>query len=427
MKNFSAIVLLFVANTVSGIAQGMSMIAIPWYFADKGIMPEFIQGYLLTNFLILFWAPYCGTLIDKYNRKNLFLILNICVGVVLVSIASIGWMQGDLPWYWVMIVFTLTFITYNLHYPNLYAFVQEISEEKYYGSITSYIEIQGQLSAMLAGGGATLLLTGVDETGLTILGYTMQMPFTVEPWKIHEIFILDGMTYFLSFIIILLIKYQPIKQRKTEILSIKEQLRIGVDYLRKFPELLVFGVASYLVFVTVLMEGFLLGAAYVKDHLLESGSIYAFSEIFYAVGAVFAGMTIRYIFKGRSFPMGIILLTALTALTYFGLFATKSNAVLFIALFLIGITNAGVRIMRTTFLFQKIPNQVFGRAASLFALSNIAFRILLLSIFSISFFHQQNNIIFAFLVLFIFLLVAVAVLIVNYPKIMNTKSSAEVY
>lgn len=427
MKNFSAIVLLFVANTVSGIAQGMSMIAIPWYFAEKGIMPEFIQGYLLTNFLILFWAPYCGTLIDKYNRKKLFLILNLSVCVVLLSISSIGWVYGDLPWYWVMIVFTLTFITYNLHYPNLYAFVQEISEEKYYGSITSYIEIQGQLSAMLAGAGATLLLAGVDDAGLTIMGYTMQLPFTVTPWKIHEIFILDGFTYFLSFLIILMIRYESLKTRKVESLPILEQFKIGIEYLRKFPELLVFGVASYLVFVTVLMEGFFLGAAYVKDHLHETGSIYAFSEIFYAVGAVFTGMTIRFIFRGRSFPMGIIILTTLTALTYLGLFATKSNLILFIALFLIGITNAGVRIMRTTFLFQKVPNQVFGRTASLFALSNILFRIILLSIFLLPVFHLKNNIIFAFLVLFLFLVLAVVVLLINYPKIMNTKSSAEVY
>jgi len=427
MKNFSAIVLLFVANTVSGIAQGMSMIAIPWYFADKGIMPAFVQGYLLTNFLILFWAPYCGTLIDKYNRKNLFLILNLCVCVVLLSIASIGWMYGDLPWYWVMIVFTLTFITYNLHYPNLYAFVQEISEEKYYGSITSYIEIQGQLSAMLAGAGATLLLTGVDDAGLTIMGYTMKLPFMLAPWKIHEIFILDGFTYFLSFLIILMIRYESLKTRKIESLPILQQFKIGIEYLRKFPELLVFGVASYLVFVTVLMEGFFLGAAYVKDHLHETGSIYAFSEIFYAIGAVFTGMTIRFIFRGRSFPMGIILLTSLTGLTYLGLFATKSNLILFIALFLIGITNAGVRIMRTTFLFQKVPNQVFGRTASLFALSNILFRIILLSIFLLPFFHLKNNIIFAFLVLFLFLVLAVVVLLINYPKIMNTKSSAEVY
>jgi len=422
MKNFSAIVLLFVANTISGIAQGISMIAIPWYFAEKGMMLAFVQAYLLTNFLILFWAPYCGTLIDKYNRKHLFLILNAVVGIIILSIAIMGWMQGKLEWYWVVSVFTLTFITYNLHYPNLYAFVQEISEKKYYGSITSYIEIQGQLSSMLAGAGATILLTGVSSEGLQLLGYTMRLPFTLEPWKIHEIFLLDGATYLISFLVILMIRFVPLKERVTQNIGLRAQFKIGIDYLRENTALLVFGIASYFVFVSILMEGFFIGAAYVKDHLQADGSIYAFSEVFYAVGAVFTGLTIRFIFKKTSMPLGIIILTAIAALIFFGLYATKSIAVLFVALFFIGVANAGVRILRTTFLFQKVPNEVFGRTASIFALSNVTFRIILLSIFLIPIFHEENNIIYAFLVLSIFLAVAVLVLWKNYPKIMKVDS-----
>jgi len=424
MKNFSAIVLLFIANTISGIAQGISMLAIPWYFAENGMMPQFVKGYLLTNFLILFWAPYCGTLIDKYNRKKLFLVLNAVVGIIILSIAALGWMRGELEWYWVVSVFTLTFITYNLHYPNLYAFVQEISEEKYYGSITSYIEIQGQLSSMLAGAGATVLLTGVSAEGLDIMGFTIHLPFDIAPWKIQEIFLLDGATYLVSFLVIMLIRFVPLKERAPQTLGLRAQFKIGIEYLRDNPALLVFGIASYLVFVTILMEGFFLGAAYVKDHLQADGSIYAFSEIFYAVGAIFTGFTIRFVFKKTSMPRGILILTAMTSVVYFALFASKHIALLFVALFFIGIANAGVRILRTTFLFQKVPNAVFGRAASIFALSNITFRIILLSIFLLPIFHEENNIIYAFLVLSIFLAIAVVVLWKNYPKIMNMDSTS---
>jgi len=65
---------------------------------------------------------------------------------------------GALPWQLVAGVFMLTFLNYAVHYPNLYAFVQEIIEPKYYGRITSYLEIQGQLTSILAGAGAALLL-----------------------------------------------------------------------------------------------------------------------------------------------------------------------------------------------------------------------------------------------------------------------------
>jgi len=427
MKNLSAIILLFIANTISGIAQGMSMIAIPWYFAQQQILPTFIQGYLLTNFLILFWAPYCGTLIDKYNRKHLFLVLNVVVGVILLGVASWGVVHGALEWYWVLIVFTLTFVTYNLHYPNLYAFIQELSEEKYYGSITSFIEIQGQLSAMMAGAGATVLLSGISEGGLELMGMQIAMPFVLDPWPIHKIFMLDGFTYLASFVVIWFIQYVPLKKRKVSQMSLVAQLKIGIDYLRQHIELFIFGIASYLVFVTILMEGFLLGAAYVKDHLQESGAVYALSDIFYAIGAVFIGLTIRFLFKYMSLPKGIIILTSTTAMVFFMLFANKSVTILFLALFIIGITNAGVRIMRTTFLFQKIPNEVFGRTASIFALSNILLRIMLLGIFLLPIFHVGNNIRYTFLLLSIFLAIGTVILIVNYPKIMATKSSAKHY
>ena len=427
MKNLSAIILLFVANTISGIAQGMSMIAIPWYFAQQEILPTFIQGYLLTNFLILFWAPYCGTLIDKHNRKHLFLILNMVVGLILLGVAGWGVVHETLEWYWVLIVFTLTFITYNLHYPNLYAFIQELSEEKHYGSITSFIEIQGQLSAMIAGAGATVLLTGISEGGLELMGMHISMPFVLAPWPIHKIFMLDGFTYLASFVVILFIQYVPLKKRTVSQMSLLSQLKIGIDYLRQHKELLIFGIASYLVFVTILMEGFLLGAAYVKDHLQETGAVYAISDIFYAIGAVFIGLTIRFFFKYITLPRGIIILTSITAMVFFMLFASKSVGILFLGLFLIGVTNAGVRIMRTTFLFQKVPNEVFGRAASIFALSNILLRIILLSVFLLPIFHVGNNVRYAFLLLSIFLAIGTVILIVNYPKIMGTKSSAKHY
>jgi len=427
MKNLSAIILLFVANTISGIAQGMSMIAIPWYFAQQEILPTFIQGYLLTNFLILFWAPYCGTLIDKYNRKHLFLILNMVVGIILLAVASWGVVQETLEWYWVLIVFTLTFITYNLHYPNLYAFIQELSEEKYYGSITSFIEIQGQLSAMIAGAGATILLSGISEGGLELMGMYIALPFELAPWPIHKIFLLDGLTYLASFVVIMFIEYVPLKKRTASKMSLMAQLKIGIEYLRQHRELFIFGIASYLVFVTILMEGFLLGAAYVKDHLQESGAVYAISDVFYAIGAVFIGVTIRFFFKYFTLPRGIIMLTSLTSMVFFMLFANKSVTILFVALFLIGVTNAGVRIMRTTFLFQKVPNEVFGRTASIFALCNILLRILLLGVFLLPIFHVGNNIRYAFLLLSFFLAIGVVILMVNYPKIMATKSSAKHY
>ena len=77
MKNKQAIYLLFLSNIISGLAQGISMIAIPWYFVEIVDRPHiFSSSYIIITFLILFWGLYAGTLIDKYSRKRLFIITN---------------------------------------------------------------------------------------------------------------------------------------------------------------------------------------------------------------------------------------------------------------------------------------------------------------------------------------------------------------
>lgn len=169
MKNRKAIILLFIANSISGVAQGISMLAIPWYFAKQEAMAQFGLVYILTNILAFFWVPFSGTFIDRFNRKYIFLAITAIVGSILLIVAITGFQLGGLPWYLVAFIFMLTFFNYNIHYPNLYAFLQEITEAKNYARITSYIEIQGQLTSMLAGAAGAILLDGTQNGVWNIL------------------------------------------------------------------------------------------------------------------------------------------------------------------------------------------------------------------------------------------------------------------
>ena len=69
-----------------------------------------------------------------------------------------------------------------------------------------------------------------------------------------------------------------------------------------------------------------------------------------------------------------------------------NNLVLFLLEFGLGITNAGVRILRTTYLFSHIPNNLIGRAGSVFSSINIFVRMSLIFVFSLPFFVQGDNI-----------------------------------
>ena len=176
MKNKKAIVLIFISNIISGFAQGISMIAIPLFFISTLDEPlVFYNFYLFVTFLVLFWGLYAGTIIDRYCRKKIFIYTNIICGIVILSSSIYGfhndfirhnfhfsYLNIDIQSPLVLLVFGLTMFNYNIHYPNLYAFVQEITDKKNYGKINSYIEVQGQVTSMFAGAFAAILLSGIN-------------------------------------------------------------------------------------------------------------------------------------------------------------------------------------------------------------------------------------------------------------------------
>lgn len=411
MKNLNAILLLFLANSISAVAQGISMIAIPWYFAELAQMELFAMVYIAVTVISVVWGPYAGTLIDKYNRKTIFMTLDIIMGILLVLISAWGFYQGQLEWQWVGLVFMLTFLNYNIHFPAVYAFAQEIVDPSWYGKLSSYLEIQHQFTTVLAGALAAMLLEGATDGMINLFGFKIATSLEIAAWQIQEIFLLDASTYFIGFVIIGLIKYEPVLERHKESGGILQQFKVGIDYLKAHKGISIFGVASFSVFLCMIVAHFYLLPIYVKNHLGEQGDVYAAGDMYYASGAIFAGLAIRHIFKNRSTYFSVTAMTLLAAVVFFILGFSTSLIIFYTMIFLLGVTNAGVRIQRITCLLNKVPNQVYGRANSIFFISHVLFRVFFLSLFSLPLFLTANNIIYAFYIFTGFLLASALVLI----------------
>src|SRR5262245_16315806 len=91
MKNKQAIYLLFAANSISGFAQGITMIAIPWHYNNVLKLPtEFGTVNMIVTFLSLLWGLYGGILIDRHDRKNVFLVTSASGFLVLGTVAISG-------------------------------------------------------------------------------------------------------------------------------------------------------------------------------------------------------------------------------------------------------------------------------------------------------------------------------------------------
>jgi DHA3 family macrolide efflux protein-like MFS transporter len=399
MKNLRAIAFLFTANTISGIAQGISMIAIPWHFSRTEDMTRFGIIYGISTVISLFWVPYSGTLVDKYNRKHVFQAITIISGLFTLCMGLYGTWADALDWWMIALVFLFTFFNYNIHYPNLYAFMQEITEKKYYGKISSYLEVFGQLASALAGATAALLLSGVKKGQSSFLGLPINSPVEIEPWPIQKIFLMDGATYVIAFLLISCIQFTPLTKRSKEFMLLKDRLISGWNWLMEHKKILQFGIASYLLFGTVMLVSFYLCASYVSLHLKMEGDVYATAEMFYSVGALLSGLFIRYIFRNRETARNIAILTFITGAFYFAQHFFQSVGLLFVSMIILGISNAGVRILRVGFIFENVPNQFYGRVNAVFFLSNLIIRSIFIGLFALPFFLKEENFSFTYVIM----------------------------
>lgn len=389
MENKKAIGLLFTANIISGIAQGLTLLAIPWYFAATlNQTSVFALSMVGVTVISMFWQVYAGALIDRYSRKWLFVLGSMIMGAFLGVVGFWGGAQGFLPAALVIVVYGSNQLFFNVHYPALYAFAQEITVPEQYGKINSWIEIQGQFTRIVAGVLGAILLAGSAETS-GFMGLNWQLPMEVAPWELWDILLLDAGTYFFAALIISQIKYTPVTQRNYVHEPLLKRIGQGISFLKANPLVFNFGFFSHILFAVVLVQITILLPVYVNEFLEKGADVFASGQAWYSVGALSSGVFLRRVFKGRLTVSATLINMLIAGGVMVYLAFGKSLGLFFVGTLLIGITNAGTRITRVTFLFNQIPNHLIGRCNSAFSILNTGFRGLLIALFSFPFFSES--------------------------------------
>jgi MFS transporter, DHA3 family, macrolide efflux protein len=427
LKNNRSLYTLFLANGVSSFAQGITMLSIPWYFTSQGESSLFIAFFAFVTLASLFWGLYAGALIDGFNRKDIFLGTNFIQGLIVMSVASLGFKEGVLPSTLILLVFGMIFFGYLIHYPNLYAFAQEISDSSDYTRVASWIEVVGQTTAIAAAALAALLLEGVNGINIEIAGHLFYIPLFIEKWTMHEIFLFDAGAYFLSFIIIIFIKYAPstvFADHGDQ--GIWESMKEGYDYLKQNILINVFGLCSYSIFVIVLVEIFSLVPLYIKNHLHGSAYVLGSSELMYAGGSLISAFLIRKLFAKMTIPKSIIIMTMITTFAFYLSAISGMVWVFYVVCFLKGFVNSGSRIFRVSYLFRLVPVDLTGRVNSMFNVYTTIFRMVFILTFVFPFFSEGSNVVYAYAILGTFTLAAGITLIVLYPKFIKLTESIEI-
>lgn len=401
MKNLykdSRFRLIISANIASSIGSGITMIAIPWMLvSSEGGNKVF--GFITIGMTILSFilTPFIGNLVDKVSRKKLLIISEIVCFVLLFIFSLLGFMGLPYEIWHYTIIYMIGSLYYTIFYPTMFALNQEIFTKDHYKSLNGTMEVQGQLSSMIAGGLASILLM---------------------KWELHYILLLNTISYGAAIFFYLKLPYVRLPTLKSEV--VKSQVSEGIRYMLARPAVFIFLLFSFMPFIGVMLTNYLF-PVYLVDVLEANASVYGIEGMIYAIGAVIAGVFVPTLSSKfgneKTIIFGIMVYTIAISLIVFVDLPVYLSLMLFLA-----IGNSSTRVARNSFLMDHIPNNIIGRVDSLFRTLGLLIRILLLALFTEM--VSSELIIYCFIVLSGILLLSLVLVVMSWKKGFKVKEKS---
>lgn len=359
LYNDSRFRLIIFANIASSIGSGITMIAIPWLLVSSNNGNE-LFGYvtIATTMLSFLITPYIGSLIDKISRKKLLIFSKVVSLFLLLFFSLIGFVGVHYEVWHYIIIYMVGNLYYTVFYPAMFALNQEIFNKDQYKTLNGTMEVQGQLSSMIAGAVASILLL---------------------KWDLQFILLLDVLTYALAVYFYLKLPYTKRNVKKTRNLPVIK-VSEGLSFMLKRASMFGFLFASLMPYIGVMITNYLF-PVYLSDVLKADGNIYGIEAMIYGLGAIFAGVFVPIVAKKmgdeKTIVFSVLTYTVAISLVVY----TNIPGFLLLAFFL-AIGNSGSRVARNSFLMDNIPNEIIGRIDSLFRSIGLLMRITLLALFT---------------------------------------------
>jgi MFS family permease len=353
--------LVLAANLLSSIGSGITMIAVPWLLVSgEGGAVLFGYATIIMTIINFIMAPFIGQWVDRFSRKKLLMIGELAGFLIVLSFAIAGFLGVDYGYWHYMLLYGSGSFYYNLFYPGIFALNQEIFPKTVYKSLNGAMEIQGQLSSVIAGAIAAMLIGKL---------------------QLEWLLLFDSFTYLSAFMLFVAIPYIKKSEGKEIDTSYWAKLTEGYRYMSKRPKLFLFLLASFVPFIGVMVTNYLF-PIYLVDVLKVDSSIYGAQSMVYGIGAVIAGIFIPFLSKRLGNENSIIITTFFYTAGLILLILTEAVAVYLILISILAFGNAGTRVARNSYLMDHIPNQIVGRVDSLFRTIGLGIRVLLLTTFT---------------------------------------------
>jgi len=355
---------LIVANILSSMGVGITLITIPWLIVQREGGAE-LYGWnnIASTIVLLIFAPYYGSWLDKHSRKTA-LVAGEAFGATTAA-AMTAWIlvTGTSANWQLLLLFFCGVLYYSLHFPAKFAFIQQVFDRRHYQSLLGLMEVQGQIATMLAGGLASVLIDRVPF-GLILLCNTA--------------------TYAVSFFVLRTLPYRSTHLAaetasantppETPVMSFIAGLRWMLGERFAFS---VFLICTLAPFIAVMVGGYMF-PVYVQTVLDAPASVYGRGEVALAIGAILAGLALPRLITGRRQAGLAIGLMALFLAGLVLLSLVPGRSAFYIALLMLGLGNAGARVVRGSVMLHAVPNAIMGRVNVVMATAERLIRTLLM-------------------------------------------------
>lgn len=339
---------LFAGQMISQMGDSMFLIGLMWFVLDfTGSKAAMGTVAFISHIPNLVLGIFGGILVDMFNRRRVMMYADLARAVIVLTIPVTFYLGIiNLP---IIIATSFMLSTFaTLFNPARDSIMPSLVGKENLLRANSMIQVSNYI--------AILIGPAIGAAAIAALG-------------VIHLFSLDALTFILSFISILFIKYTPLTETKFEsnkvIIHLKEIIKY-VHHNKRVKNLLA---------VTAINNFFIMGPAiigipiFVKEVLGEGASSYALVESCYGVGmilgAVFINYLTKYFGKGKILLLGLIF----DGFTYAVLYWINSLPLMMIAISFHAIGIPFIVVARTSLMQEWTDDDKLGRV---FSLVNIA-------------------------------------------------------
>jgi len=360
---------------VSLFGTGMNFAGVTWYVLGTTHSTVSVSWIvILVTLPGLVVPPFGGVLIDRVDRRYLGIVVDAARAVVVLGTAALAYARLLTLWELYAMVLLLG-VGFAIYWSTTNALIQELVPQE--GLITA---------------NATVLIA--VQGGMTAAGALVG--FTYERAGLAGILAIDGTTYVMSAVCLLMLRHgycapreiqkirlvsasptieappemsEPSLMRSDEsapgISQILTDISEGLDYLEQQPRVLALGF-TYACMMAGVISANVLVVALAKDVLNAGPTGYGYIEMGWAGGAIVGGLAAGAMARKRPYSVLVVALATLAVgHTLFPYARVLSLAVAMNALF--GVCRALGGVLTQSSIMASVPRQLMGRTQSAFS------------------------------------------------------------